>query len=110
MQSEAANNETKLLCSLRDVEDATRELGIYWLQNSEFYFDCSSLRFMVPIILKFLEALNKKLQGVADNSDDLMEQEKNLSKINNEISVISAKMRDLTEQIDFLNSKVCILF
>ncbi|CAG9534260.1 unnamed protein product [Cercopithifilaria johnstoni] len=77
IQNETKNKEAELLCSLRDAEDAAREI----------------------------EAIDKKLQNVADSSDDLKDHENELSKIDAGIGVSNAKMRNLTEQIDHLNSK-----
>ncbi|OZC05081.1 hypothetical protein X798_07948 [Onchocerca flexuosa] len=77
MQNEMKNEEAKLRHSLRDAEDAAREL----------------------------EAIDKKLQDVADSSGDLKDQEKDLSRIAIKINASNARMRDLTEQINCLNSK-----
>ncbi|EJD75407.1 Rad50 family protein [Loa loa] len=76
-QNDAKNKEAELLCSLRDAEDAAREL----------------------------EVMNKKLQDITDSSEDLKDQEQDLLKIDTVISVSNAKMRDLVEQIDCLKLK-----
>ncbi|MCP9264744.1 Rad50 family protein [Dirofilaria immitis] len=77
MQNETKNKEAELRHLLRDAEDAAREL----------------------------EGIDKKLQNVADSSDDLKTQEKDLSRIETKITVSNARMRDLTEQMNCLNSK-----
>uniref|UniRef100_A0A8R1Y0W9 AAA_23 domain-containing protein n=1 Tax=Onchocerca volvulus TaxID=6282 RepID=A0A8R1Y0W9_ONCVO len=77
IQNEMKNKESKLRHSLRDAEDAAREL----------------------------EAIDKKLHDNADSSGDLKDQERDLSRITIKINASNARMRNLTEQINCLNSK-----